>query len=136
MRHKSIYDLLRFEEGEREDIYLDTKGIPTGGVGHAFHTGSTLPKKIWDLILVHDVEQAWKQFESLNLPHMTKRRQWVCVSMIFQLGLSGFKKFTKTISLLRQEEWNLASVEMLNSKWAKEDSPARAKRMSQMMREG
>ena len=136
VRHDSIYDLLRYEEGEREAVYLDTKGIPTGGIGHAFHVGSKLPMEVWDKILFHDVETAWAQFESLDLPHMTKRRKWVCVSMIFQLGLSGFKKFTKTITLLRQEEWKLAADEMLRSKWAREDSPARAKRMAQMMREG
>ena len=34
------------------------------------------------------------------------------------------------------KDWDKAADEMLDSKWAKNDSPARAKRTAQMMRTG
>lgn len=134
--HESLHSMLKFEEGYREKIYLDTKNIPTGGIGHAFQVGSKLPDKIWRLIFAHDVEQAWRKFELLNLNHLSKRRQWVCVAMIFQLGFDGFRGFKRTRRYLRQGNYKEAAMEMLRSKWYKEDTPERALRMSQVMLEG
>lgn len=134
--HKSLYDLLEYEEGKKDKIYLDIKGIPTGGIGHAFHVGSKLPKKIWHLIFLNDTQKAWRYFDTLELNHLSIRRQWVCVAMIFQLGFAGFCGFKNTIAFLRQENYKEAAREMLDSKWAKIDTPNRALRMSKMMIDG
>ena len=54
----------------------------------------------------------------------------VIVNMCYQLGLSGFSKFKKTIYLLETEQYEEASVEMLDSLWAKQ-TPNRAKELSE-----
>ena len=49
--------------------------------------------------------------------------------MCYQLGVTGFSKFKKTIAYLQNKEWRNASIEMLDSRWAKQ-TPNRAKEMS------
>ena len=48
----------------------------------------------------------------------------------YQLGPSAFGKFKKTIYLLAHKDYRGASVEMLDSKWARDDTPRRAKELS------
>ena len=49
--------------------------------------------------------------------------------MCYQLGLRGFSKFKKTIYYLETEQYDEASIEMLDSLWAKQ-TPGRAKELS------
>ena len=51
----------------------------------------------------------------------------------YQLGLTGFSKFKKTIYLLETEQYDEASIEMLDSLWAKQ-TPNRAKELSEKLR--
>ena len=53
--------------------------------------------------------------------------------MCYQLGQSGFSKFKKTIYLLESEQYDEASIEMLDSLWAKQ-TPNRAKELSETLR--
>ena len=55
------------------------------------------------------------------------------VNMHFQMGDSLFA-FHKTLAFMRNNRWDEAAVEMLNSDWAREDSPARAIRVSEQIR--
>jgi lysozyme len=55
--------------------------------------------------------------------------------MIFNLGLSGFLNFKKMIAALGAGDYELASKEMLNSKWAKQVR-LRSISLSNMMRKG
>ena len=50
--------------------------------------------------------------------------------MCYQLGVNGFSKFKKTIYLLETEQYEEASIEMLDSLWAKQ-TPNRAQELSQ-----
>ena len=53
--------------------------------------------------------------------------------MVYQMGLSAFSKFKKTIYLLETEQYKDAAEEMLDSKWARKDSPNRAKELSDII---
>ena len=46
------------------------------------------------------------------------------------IGVSAFGKFKKTIYLLAHKDYRGASSEMLDSKWARTDTPGRAKELS------
>ena len=131
-----LSDILRSEEGYSKSLYLDSVGILTGGNGHAFVIGSELSDRIWNLIFREDLSGSIKDFNKLNLKHLSNRRKYVCICMIYQLGFNGFRAFKKTRRLLRAEMYAGAGVEMLDSKWAKSDSPERAKRMSKLIIEG
>ena len=56
--------------------------------------------------------------------------QEVVIEMCYQLGINGFSKFKKTIYLFETNQYEEASVEMLDSLWAKQ-TPNRAKGLSQ-----
>lgn len=44
-------------------------------------------------------------------------RQNVLIEMCYNMGLTNFLKFKKTLLYIQQKEYKLASLEMLNSKW-------------------
>ena len=50
------------------------------------------------------------------------------------MGFSGVKKFKKTIQYIKDDNFLMASEEMLDSKWAKSDSPNRAKELSEIIK--
>lgn len=62
-------------------------------------------------------------------------RQDVLTAMVFQLGAVGVSKFRATLQALKNCDYNLASEQMLKSKWAKQ-TPARAKRMANLIKYG
>jgi lysozyme len=58
----------------------------------------------------------------------------VVVEMCYQLGVSGFSKFKKAIDHLENKRYGKASVEMLDSRWAKQ-TPNRALELSNIIKE-
>lgn len=63
-------------------------------------------------------------------------RQNVLVEMAFQLGMSGLLGFKRMLAALRRHDYAGAAREGLDSKWAREDSPARARRLMRQMEMG
>jgi lysozyme len=58
--------------------------------------------------------------------------QDVLVEMAYQIGVNGLLKFKKTLALIKQGKYKEASIEMLDSKWAKQ-TPRRAKELSERL---
>ena len=52
--------------------------------------------------------------------------------MIFQMGFTGVSKFKNMIKALQNHDYKQASIEMLDSRWAKQ-TPNRAKELSSHM---
>jgi lysozyme len=57
----------------------------------------------------------------------------VLAEMTFQLGWTGCHKFVKMLENMEKGFYTLASIEMLDSKWA-EQTPERAKELAAMIR--
>ena len=55
--------------------------------------------------------------------------------MVYNLGLTRFKGFKKTIGFIELGEYDLAATEMLDSKWARQVGK-RAIELSHMMKTG
>ena len=121
-------------EGYVGIVYKDSLGIDTIGYGFAIKD-LELDKDICDLIL----ERKLKDLESrVKLkfgwyPFMPKQIQDVVMEMCYQLGVTGFSKFVKTITYFKDKDFKNASVVMLDSLWAKQ-TPNRAKEMSEIVR--
>ncbi len=49
------------------------------------------------------------------------------------MGVDGVDGFTNFIKACSENDWTKAAVEMLDSKWAKKDTPKRAKQLSELM---
>lgn len=60
--------------------------------------------------------------------------QDVVTEMVFQLGQAGFGDFKKAIAAFAAGDYEKAADEMLDSKWAKNDSPNRAQEEAALVR--
>ena len=126
---------IKNDEGLRDRVYLDSKGIPTCGYGHALHIWSPVPLDICERFLEEDLARVDREYPTLQLD-LDGARIHVIKCMLFQMGLGGVKKFKRLLAAVRSQNWELAAKEMLESQWAKEDSPARALRLADIMRTG
>ena len=125
---------IRKHEGFRAKPYKCSEGFDTIGYGFAVKD-LVLDEDIANIILQRKLEALIRSIEFkfswyADLPNVVKDSVIECC---YQLGLSGFGKFKKTIEHLKNEEWELAADEMLDSKWAKQ-TPNRAKALSDRVR--
>ena len=126
----SLLKEIKKHEGFRSTVYQCTEGYDTIGYGFAIKD-LVLDEDIAELILMRKIQKlleriiiAFSWFESS--PDEVK---FVVSNMCYQLGLRGFSKFKKTIYYLETEQYDEASIEMLDSLWAKQ-TPGRAKELS------
>ena len=127
------------DEGRKKYAYKDTLGYLTIGVGRLIDArkGGGLRDDEMDYMLRNDINdridaltRALPWFQDLD-----DVRKGVLLNMAFQLGTEGLLGFTTTLGLVKQGNYAEASRQMLKSKWAGQ-TPERAKRMSDQMREG
>ena len=135
---KDLESQLRLDEGEILYAYPDHLGYLTIGVGILIdkRKGGGLRKEESDFIL--------KNRTSLIIEEVKRRLPWVSklhfiraavlYNMVFQLGINGLLNFKDTLKLIEVGNYEAASKEMLNSLWAKSQTPERAKRLSEQMR--
>jgi len=128
----TILKFILEEEGFREKPYQDTLGIWTFGHGLTSITENESEKIVQQR--VYDIMgKITIQFDWFN--RLSDNRRLVLCSMVYQLGWTGFKKFKKMIKALEEEDYIKASIEMLDSKAAKQ-TPSRYARQSKIMQEG
>tara|TARA_Y100001938_G_C7994910_1_gene381507 strand:+ start:63 stop:467 length:405 start_codon:yes stop_codon:yes gene_type:complete len=130
----SLVESIKQSEGYRSRVYKCTEGYETIGYGFAIKD-LHLDEDICDMILERKLGELklriHKEFEFvLDLPESV---QDVVIEMCYQMGLSGFSKFKKTIQFLRLGDFKSASTEMLDSRWYRQ-TPNRAKRLSQIVK--
>ena len=126
----NLIDSIKQHEGYVGIVYKDSLGIDTIGYGFAIKDLELdediceiiLERKLKDLQSRVDLKFNWYRY-------MPQEIKDVVMEMCYQLGVTGFSKFKKTIAYLQNKQWNDASVEMLDSLWAKQ-TPNRAKEMS------
>ena len=135
--NQSDIDLIKKHEGYKPRVYKDHLGFDTIGIGF----------KVDQLYLTEDVCETilTQKLSALEL-EITQKFDWfrtshgniktVVLSMCYQMGVTGFSKFTKTISYLAVGDMDKASEEMLDSRWAREQTPARAQELSNLLKRG
>ena len=131
---QDIIEQLKIHEGYKPRVYKCTAGVDTIGIGFAIKD-LYLSEEVCDMILQEKLEELEERFE--------KKFNWfksspvevrnVMLNMAYQLGFAGFCKFKKTIGYLEEADWDNASIEMLDSKWAKQ-TPNRAKELSEIIK--
>ena len=128
-------------EGYRNKVYLDTLGKRTVGVGHLcvedfWEDDKEYEEKFLMTILEHDLQSAIKSAEELCEGfNISDDAKIIIIEMIFQLGKSGVSKFRNMWKALAEDppNYHVASIEMLDSRWAKQ-TPNRAQEMSDHMK--
>ena len=130
---KDLIDQLKIHEGYKPTLYKCTAGVDTIGVGFAIKD-LHLSEEVCELILKEKLEVLEGRFEKSfdwfkDAPLEVRN---TCMNMAYQLGFRGFSNFRKTIAFLAGKDYKAASVEMLDSKWAKQ-TPNRAKELSEII---
>jgi len=148
MNAEKLRAQLRFHEGIRYELYQDSLGNWTYGIGrnvvaNPLNTQEQLmllafgrhSDRVLDFMLDNDIKDAAAACESTLgfYPEMSEVRQAVVLDMVFNLGVRGFLSFEKFRAALADAAWQRAADEMLKSKWAIQVGP-RASRLSEMMR--
>ena len=124
---------IKDHEGFKSTVYQCTEGYDTIGYGFAVKD-LKLSKKVCNIILAEklaklqfDINNKFEWFE--DSPEIVRN---VVINMCYQLGLTGFSKFKQTIYYLETEQYEEASIEMLDSLWAKQ-TRNRAKELSEQI---
>jgi lysozyme len=136
MDKTKLAEQLKKHEGLRLKPYTDTVGKLTLGIGRNLEDkGITEQEALF--MLNNDVDYFYGQlnkkltwFKSLD-----DARQNVLVNMAFNLGVSGLLSFKNMLEECKNEQYNFASIEMLDSKWAKQVG-YRAEELAEQMRAG
>ena len=135
---KRLIDQLKRHEGVSKWAYEDHLGYITVGVGRCLdpEIGLGLSDKEIDYLLQNDIERCYKELECLSwFPDLDPIRQEALVNMVFNLGLTRFLQFKKTLAYMAEGRYPEAADEMLDSKWARQVKN-RAIELSEMIRTG
>ena len=134
-RLMSLIESIKESEGFRSKVYKCTQGYDTIGYGFAIKD-LHMDEDVAEMILKRKLDSLIERIE-LNMPFvkdLPKSVKDVVVEMCYQIGLTGFMKFKKTIAFLRLGKFSEASVEMCDSKWFHQ-TPNRARKLAKIVRE-
>ena len=117
----------------KRQVYRCTRNFDTIGYGFAIKD-LVLDEDIADEILVRKLNDLMRAInKKFNwVEGLPKEAQDVVIEMCYQLGVSGFSKFKKSINYLKNHDFRNASSEILRSVWA-EQTPNRAKELSNIL---
>jgi len=132
MNHDLIQRLIE-HEGFHPRPYPDPL---SGGKPWTFGHGLTYLTKEESLMVVHlrlasihEKLHARKPF----FDQLPLEVQLVLVEMAYQMGIGGLMNFKNTWKHLENQDFNRASQEMLDSQWAKTQTPSRAQNLSKII---
>lgn len=125
-----VADLIQ-HEGYMRQVYADSLGYKTFGIGHLVHAfDPEADKKVGSYVsdfriaecFFRDVstaiDTAHDLFPALHLyPENVVR---VLINMAFNLGYDRLSKFKKMIAAVHKQDWNKAADEMMDSLWYKQ----------------
>lgn len=125
---------LPIDEGVRYAVYMDTRGIPTIGVGRNLRDVGVRADEV-ALMLKNDIATAETGARALfaAFDALTEERKAVLVNMVFNMGKSRLAGFHKLIAAVEEQRWDDAAREMLDSDWAQQVGD-RAQRLAAAMR--
>ena len=135
-----LREQLKIDEGVKYEVYDDHLGYKTFGIGHLVTpkdkeygaaVGTPVSEERVNEVFNSDVDiyisEAKKVFPDLD--NKPEEVQQVVVNMCFNMGAPRLSQFKKFIQAINDELWTTASVEMLDSRWAKQVG-VRATRLS------
>jgi len=123
-------------EGYRQHMYKCTAAKTTIGYGYNLDAG--MPEDEAFMLMRMRLRKTEAELAT-RIPWFTSlvaERQEVLVNMAYQMGVAGLMGFKKALAAMSRGDWNTAADEMLDSKWARSDSPNRARELALVMRTG
>jgi len=137
---KKLTEQLKRQEGKEPVPYQDSKGHWTVAYGHLM--SNPLSDRAMEMILKDDIGVAIKDFARLPLAfrrNLNEARRRVAINMLFNMGLGdnddGFLSFKKMIQAVKDDDFETAGSEMLDSQWAR-NHKRRASKLTKIMKTG
>ena len=130
-------DHLKISEGLRLKAYQDSVGIWTVGYGRNLQELKVTPEQAEEWLLEDYSTAAYMTQRLLQQVSVTLDtvRMEVVTEMMYNLGYSRLRGFNKFFSALKDQDYDLAASEMLDSRWALQVGQ-RAHRLSRVLRAG
>ena len=126
---ESVKNSIKKHEGFRNKVYKDTLGKRTIGYGHLcvedwWEDNKEYPDAQLDRIFDKDFDKAEDGMKRLcdefGCANLKQEAKDIITEMVFQLGATGVSKFKNMWKNLSQSKYDSASIEMLDSRWAKQ----------------
>ena len=152
-----LMDKLVAHEGLRLQVYKDTLGIDTIGIGRNLEGRGISEEELdWmdipnmDAIYEHGISEADATYLAQNdvqiveeellrahpcVENLDAVRQLVLVDMAFNLGVPRLCKFKKMWAAIHENKFDVAAKEMLDSRWANQVK-SRATKLAHAMHHG
>lgn len=154
-----IFEMLRLDEGLKLDVYKDTEGYWTVGIGHLLTKNPSKDVAIQELdklvgrktlgkitndeaqrIFLEDVKKVDQGIQSNStlkpvFDSLDDVRKDALRNMVFQMGVAGVATFKNSLRLIQTKQWEQAAINLKQSKWFRQ-TPNRAGRVIEVMRTG
>ena len=131
-----LIEQLKIHEGFRSTVYTCSGGKKTCGYGRNLEDIGISEEEA-EMLLKNDIYEATNQL--LNaFPFMatfSDVRISAMINFTFNVGIGTVRKFSNTIEYLKNEDWDAAADEMMDSKWA-EQVGDRAIQITEQIRTG
>lgn len=139
LNKEKLIESLTKHEGLRTLPYEDSVGVLTIGVGHNLED-RPLTNRAVQTILEDDIAEAVYELNRIKgylgfEKTLSDARENVLIEMVFNLGSPRLSKFVKFWAAVKDADYETASIEMLDSKWATQVGQ-RAKTLAEQMRTG
>lgn len=110
---------LKRHEGYRRFPYKDSVGVLTIGIGRNLDEVGISEHEA-EYLLYHDVDKALLEVSSkiTGWEDLNDIRKQVLINMAFNMGITRLLKFKKMLKAIAIGDYMVASLEMLDSKWA------------------
>jgi len=150
-------DKLIEHEGLVLTVYKDSLGIDTIGIGRNLKDRGISREELdyldipnMEVVYEHGISEADARYLALNdiaivenelcrvhpcVEELDGVRQLVLMDMAFNMGVPRLCKFKKMWNAIHEENFEAASLEMMDSKWARQVG-RRAKKLSDAMKTG
>lgn len=155
-----IFGMLRIDEGCKLELYKDTEGFWTIGIGQLItkNPSKDVARDALDKLMgrICDGRITQREAEELFNGSVEKARKGILanatlkpvydvldevrhcalINMVFQMGVAGVAGFPKGMRLLKEQKWDAAAIELADSRWYKTQTPNRAKRVISTFKTG
>ena len=133
---RRLIDSVKTHEGLSLTSYQDHLGHWTIGYGTNLEV-LEICEETAEAWLVSDLADVTEALSAVaGFADLDSDRQDILIEMGYQLGVAGILRFRRMWAAIRAKEYIRASVEMLDSKWALEQTPTRASELAARMRGG
>jgi GH24 family phage-related lysozyme (muramidase) len=136
-------DHLKLREGWRTKVYLDSRGLPTVGLGHLltasekqkYPVGTSVSESLLNSWAQQDAKKAYDAAVSQAAILGVSSQAFInaLASVNFQLGTAWNTKFKKTWGYMTKGEWEKAALECQDSAWFSQ-TPVRVKDFQEALR--